>query len=134
MSLKDWLIKGLTMSNTEEVKPGFFIQRKGTKYRRVYPLVWDKQYQIKDQLKTIFSLRTFFTIGLILFIAWSYQHDVQAYQSFYNDIQNDPLAFCAEVKISLNTPCTEQNERSGLCTRNINNLVLGNIEVANEDT
>ena len=137
MSLNNWLINGLTMENAEEVKPGFFIQRKGTKYRRVYPLVWDKKYQIKEQLKTVFTLRTLFTIGLILFIAWSYQHDVQAYQTFYIDVRSDPIAFCAQVKDAIDVTCTEQNERSGLCTRGlekIDNFNLGNIEVVNEDT
>lgn len=138
MSEDSWLIKALTMQDTEEVKPGFFVQTKKGRHRRVYPLVWDGKYQVKEQLRTVFTFRTFFTIGIILFIAWSYQNDVGAYQDFYIEVRGDPIGFCDEVKNALDVTCTEQNEKSGLCSRgnfNITNFDFGEIVVVNgEDT
>jgi len=70
------ITKNLTPKDTEEIKPGLFIQkRKNGKYKQIYPLAWEGKLRWKEQLKTIFTFRTFFTIALILFLAWSYIHD-----------------------------------------------------------
>lgn len=133
MTEENWFMRNLKMDNTEQVKPGFFIQKRRNKYRRVYPLVWDNKLLIKEQLKTVFTFRTFATIAIILFIAWSYQHDVQSYQEFYEKVRGDPLAFCAEVKTANNVECTAQWEAAGLCIRSnpSGSLSLENIEVVN---
>jgi len=123
------------MKDTEEVRPGFFLQKRGEKYKRVYPLIWDGKYQVKEQLGTVFTLRTFFTIGLILFIAWAYQNDVQAYQDFYVEVRSDPVAFCAEVRKAVDVGCSIQDEESGLCNRNkFGNFSLEEFEVINEES
>ena len=127
------------MEDTEEVRPGFFIQKKGHRYKRVYPLIWNGQWQVKEQLRTVFTLRTFFTIGLILFLAWAYQHDVQSYQDFYEDVRSDPIGYCDEVRKAIDVGCTSQDEANGLCVRNdlVNyswrNYSQGNIGVINEE-
>ena len=123
------------MKDTEEIKPNFFIQKKGDKYRRVYPLIWNGKYRIKEQLKTVFTLRTFFTIAIILFVAWSYQNDIGTYQDFYLEVNGDPLTYCAKVSEAINVPCSEQNERKGLCIRDRSSLInfsFGEIEVIND--
>ena len=71
------LKKHLTPTDTEEVRPDFFIRKTNRGYRRVHPIVWNDNYRWKEQLKTVFTFRTFFTLALIIFIAWSYIHDTQ---------------------------------------------------------
>ena len=117
--------KAFTPKDTEEIKPGLFIQTKykdnnGVKepaeYRKVLPIVWNGEWKTKEQLKTIFSARTFFTIAIVLFLAWSYLNDVQEYEEFYYNINADPIGFCSEVYKIIDTDlCNEQNEKAGLC-------------------
>ncbi len=84
------LIKSLTPENTEEIRPGFFLQRLITKngviHRQVKPLAWNGQWMIKEQLKTVLNMRTAFTIALILFIAWSYFDQTE----YCRELQKDP--------------------------------------------
>ncbi len=93
------LRKSLTPKDTEEIKPGFFIQKWRGKHRQVNPIVWDGKYRWKEQMKTIFSVRTFIWIGLILFLLWSYTNDVGEYKQFYEDFQDDPIGFCMGDKL-----------------------------------
>ena len=69
--------KHLTPIDTEEIKPNLFIKKTDKGYRQVHPLVWNNKYRWKEQLKTVFTFRTFFTLALIIFIAWSYVHDTK---------------------------------------------------------
>ncbi len=80
------LIDSLTPENTEEVKPGIFVQKHSGSYRVVKPLAWDGKLLIKHQLKTVFNLRTIFTIVLIIFIAWSYMAETE----YSRKLQNNP--------------------------------------------
>jgi len=104
--------KILTPSDTEEIKPGLFIQtryrniddgqgnvigREALGYRQIEPLVWEGKFRKKEQLRSIFSWRTLITISIILFIAWSYLHDTGAYREFYNSYAQNPIAFCENV-------------------------------------
>jgi len=102
------LKKALTPKNTEELKPGFYVQNKGGKYRQILPIVWNGKYLWREQLKTIFTFRTFITILIILFLAWSYVHDVKEYRNFYNKVMKEPNEFCKWVDIN-----TEQNIKDG---------------------
>lgn len=122
MSLAD----SLTPKNTEELKPGLFIQKTKKGYRQIEPMAWKGKLRTKEQLRTIFSLRTLVFIAIISFIAWSYVNDTRQLTEFYSDVTNDPIAFCVNafannpnvgvdrVNITI-IPCTEFQRKSGLC-------------------
>lgn len=107
MSLAD----SLTPKDTEEVKPGLFIQKRKNGYKQILPLAWDGKILWKQQLRTVFSFRTFFTIAIILFLAWSYLHDVQEYKSFYERVTNNPVQYCTEISDKISSI---QNDNSSL--------------------
>ncbi len=95
-------VKALTPKDTEEVKPGFFIQTKNhkngrTSYRQVHPVAWNGKIDWKTQVKSVFSLRTIFTIALILFIYFGYLHDYRLLQEFHNEVIENPVEFCIEI-------------------------------------
>lgn len=74
MSFKD----SLTPKDTEEIKPGFFIQKKGDTYRQINPIVWKGNWNLKKQ----FSWKNLFVIILVLFIAYSYHTNTKACEEF----------------------------------------------------
>ena len=87
------LKKTLTPENTEEVKPNIFLQKKGDGYRVVNPIVWNNEWRLKKQ----FGWRNLLWIMIILFLAWSYLHDIEAYKNFYEEVSSDPIKFCFDV-------------------------------------
>ncbi len=80
------LVNFLTPKETEEIRPGIFIQKHKDNYRIVKPLAWNGKFRTREQLKTVFNLRTAFTIALIVFIAYSYVQQT----SYCNEIQSNP--------------------------------------------
>lgn len=119
MSFKDLL----TPKDTEEIKPNLFVQKKGDGYRVLNPLVWNGQWRLKNQ----FSVRNFVSIAIILFIAWSYVHDNSALLDFYNQVHENPVAFCTQVINDLATPeCTPFQEEAGLCNIGIDIITINN--------
>ncbi len=135
MSEDGFWVKALTPKDTEEVKPGLFIQKKLGRYRQVHPSAWDGKVIKKNLFFGGDFVRSFIFFAILMFIVWSYQHDVQAYQDFYLEVSGDPLAYCSDVQTAINVPCTEQNERLGLCTNfpdGSNQLDLGDILIAEQ--
>lgn len=120
------LADSLTPKNTEELKPGLFIQKTRKGYRQIEPMAWKGKIRTKEQLRTVFSLRTLVFIAIISFIAWSYVNDTRQLVEFYNDVTSDPIGFCIaafennpnigvdKVDITI-TECTEFQRKSGLC-------------------
>lgn len=94
MTLKD----SLTPKNTEEIKPEIFIQRRGDEYRVVHPIVWNNEWRLKKQ----FSWKNLIWIIILLFLVWSYNHDVKAYRSFYETVTKNPIEFCSHVNLNAN--------------------------------
>ena len=121
----------LTPKNTEEVRPNLFVQGKGNKYRIVHPLVWNGNWRVKEQLKTIFSLRTLLSLGFVLFLVWSYVHDTTVTREFYYMVKQNPVEWCNEVLAGIPTGdlCNKQWEEFGLCDRNetLNNIYSINV-------
>ncbi len=109
-------IDAMTPKDTEEIKPGFFIQKIAKGYRQVHPLAWSGKFRWKEQLKTIVTLRTMFTFAIIIFVAYAYIHDVQEYKDFYKNITSNPINFCMELDRVMTTDyCTPLHESRGLC-------------------
>jgi len=127
-------VNRLTPKDTEEIKPGLFIQKWKGKYRQVHPGAWDGKINTGNLLFGGNFWKSFIWFVIIIFLAWSFQHDTAQYKDFYENVRDDPIAFCAEVKTALDVTCSEQNERNGLCTRNIGivNFSFGDIGVIDD--
>lgn len=87
-------IKAMTPKNTEEVKPGLFIQarpsrREGIIYRQVHPAAWNGKLNWYNFLLGPNFFKNSVWIIIILFIAWSYSHDVEAYQNYYEELNSN---------------------------------------------
>ena len=72
------LIDSLTPKNTEEIKPGLFIQQNRNGYRNINPIAWNGELRLRKQ----FGLRNLFVIALIIFIAFSYYNDTKTCRDF----------------------------------------------------
>ncbi len=85
--------KALTPKEVEEIKPGFFIQKKGNFYRQIKPLVWEGKWRLKGQIKW----GNVFVIILILALFFS----GAKYVRFYEEVNSDPVAFCKNVSFMI---------------------------------
>lgn len=94
MSFKEKAVKALTPDNTEEVKPGLFVQKMKKGYRQIQPIAWKGEFRTKEQLATVFSLGTFVRLGIIIFIVWAYLNDTAQYRGFYNEVTSDTVQWC----------------------------------------
>ncbi len=110
------LVDTLTPKNTEEIKPGLFIQKRGSGYRQVDPLAWDGKLRIKKQIRTIISFRTIITLAIIGFLVWSYVHDNQQ----CIDVIENPEEFCKEIY-----PCVSDMQYSGYGVQKEIDFVVG---------
>lgn len=94
MSLKESLVP----NNTEEIKPGLFVQRRAKdKYRVVNPIVWKGKWRLKQQ----FGWGNLLMIILIVGISWSYFTETE----FCRQLQEDPC----ELLPNITNYCYEQN-------------------------
>ena len=108
--------KTLTPKDTKEIKPNLFIQKTKYGYRQINPMAWNGKLRVREQLRTVFCLRTIFTIALIIFIVWSYMHDTKECRELMEEFEDDPAAFA--IKYATPTiECTEQQEKNNICTR-----------------
>lgn len=88
----------LTPKDTEEVRPGIFLQRRESgEYRIVKPIVWKGEWKLKQQ----FSLRNLFMIILVLFIAWSYFEETE----YCRQLQENPC----EILPNITSYCFSKN-------------------------
>lgn len=108
-------IDSLTPKNTEEIKPGLFIQKKGEDYRQINPIAWNGRWRLKKQ----FRWRSLFFILLVLFIAYNYYVDTKSCEEF----QANP---CVHLQ-NLASFCSQRGENNIL-----NKNLLGDFEVKNE--
>lgn len=109
-------IKSLEPKDTEEVRPGFFIQKKYKGYRQVHPAAWNGKIIWKNFLIGG-SYGHIIWFLIILFLAFGYYHDTKVLRDFYEDVRGDPVAFCEKVELAMTAPeCTEDLQRYGLCS------------------
>lgn len=91
------LIEKLAPKDTEEVRPGIFVQKREKKYRVVNPIAWEGQWRFKDQ----FSWKNLITIAIIIFLAWTYFNET----SFSRQLQENPC----EILPNITQYCFERN-------------------------
>lgn len=87
--------KKLTPKNTEEVRPGLFIQKwfdtkKEGRYRVINPICWKGKYRWRKQ----FSWGNLITIIIILFLVWTYFSATE----FCRELQKDPCEILPDIE------------------------------------
>ena len=75
-----------TPKETEELKPGFFVQKKGDKYKQIEPVFWKGKWRWNKQ----FTWRNLFMIIIILGLFFT----LKKYVIFYEAFHQDPVEFC----------------------------------------
>lgn len=95
----DW-IRALTPPDTEEVKPGVFIQKKGNVYRQIYPAAWNGKINWKNFLIGSHFWRNFIVFLILMFLVFAYVHDTHALKDFYVKVTENKIAWCAGVPLS----------------------------------
>lgn len=121
------IIEILTPKDTEEVKPGLFIQKKGNGYRMVSPAAWNGKLNWKNIILGPNWLRNFIWFAIIMFICWSYVHDNAAYENFYEH----RFEWCYGLKGIWTDPgCSVENFQAGLCY----NETLWAIQLPNQNS
>ncbi len=102
----------LEPKHTEEIKPGLFIQKTPSGYRQVWPAQWNGKINWKHLLIGGNFWKGFIFFLIIIFLAWSYSHDVAGYKDYYEH----RFEFCEQVQELKATPlCTIEKEAWGLC-------------------
>lgn len=86
--------KRLTPINTEEVRPGLFVQSKpknpdNIEYTVINPICWNGKYRWNKQ----FSWKNLITIIIILFLAWSYFTETQ----YSRQLQENPCELLPNI-------------------------------------
>jgi len=92
-------VKALTPKDTEEIKPGLFIQKQGNSYRQISPAAWDDKIIWKNLFFGQGFLRSFIFFLIIVFIAWSYFNDTKELREFYEEVSSNPVEFCKDVQL-----------------------------------
>ncbi len=92
-------IKVLTPKDTQEIKPGLFIQKTSSGYRQVSPPAWDGKVIWKNFFFGQGFLKSSFFFIVLMFLAWSYFHDVKVYREFYEEVIADPILFCSNISL-----------------------------------
>ena len=87
--------KAFTPKNTEEVRPGFFIQAKtknpdSIEYKQVHPIVWNNKWRFNKQ----FSWKSIIFIILLLLVVGSYKAETQ----YCRELQEDPCELLPEIQ------------------------------------
>ncbi len=93
-------IKSLTPLDTEEVKPGLFIQKKGKGYRQIHPAAWDGKMNWKNFILGPNSFKHFLFFVIIMFLAFSYWHDTKELKEFYYKVNNNKISWCAGMDLN----------------------------------
>jgi len=108
------LIKALTPEDTEEVRPGVFLQKRKKGYRRIYPSAWNGKINWKN---FIFGgpnfWKTLIWVVIILFMALGYVQDTQNLREFHDTVIENRQAWCSGIPF----------DEYGLSTRKIEELL-----------
>jgi hypothetical protein len=93
------IAKILTPKDTEEIKQGLFIQKTSKGYRQITPAAWNGIVNWKVVIFGSNSLKNFLFFCLLMFLAWSYQHDTKGLLEWQNYVLNDTEGFCKNMSI-----------------------------------
>lgn len=111
-----FIIDSITPKDTEEIKPGLFVQQTKTGWRCINPLAWKGKFRTKEQLLTIISPRVIISLAIIIGLVLLYINDTSQLLNFYQSVTDDPVGFCEDVAHVLTGPiCTPEQQAQGLC-------------------
>lgn len=87
--------KVLTPVDTEEVRPGLFVQSKpknpnDIEYRVINPICWNGEYRWNKQ----FSYKNLITVLIIAFLAWSYMSETQ----YARELAENPCEILPDIQ------------------------------------
>ncbi len=92
------LINSLTPDNTEEIKPGLFVQNRKGNYRVVNPIAWKGKWRLDKQ----FGWKNLITIVIVIFVAYTYINET----TFCRQLQANPCEMLPEIT----SYCFEQDQ------------------------
>lgn len=87
-------IDSLTPQNTEEIRPGLFVQKTARGHRVVYPAAWKGKMNWSNLFFGAGFLKGFIWFLILMGLVWSYQHDVTIYKDFYEQAHANPGQLC----------------------------------------
>lgn len=93
-------IKSLTPEDTEEVKPGVFLQKRKKGWKQVYPAAWKGKINWGNFIlggPDFWKTTIWFMI--ILFLVFSYWHDTNELREFHDKVSANREAWCAGVPL-----------------------------------
>ncbi len=91
-------IRALTPQDTEEIRPGLFIQYKNGKYRQIYPAAWNGKIIWKNLITGGPGFwKTLIWFIIILLIIFSYWHDVHSLREFHQKVTTYKNEWCVGV-------------------------------------
>ena len=88
----NWTDK-LTPKDTEEIKPGLFIQKTSYGYRKITPAAWDGKINWKVFLLGADPIKSFLVFAIILLISYGYYTSTKA----CDDFQADPCKYLSNI-------------------------------------
>ena len=86
-------VDSITPKNTEEDKPGLFIQEKRGKLRQVHPAAWNGKVNWKNFLLGHDFLKNLIVFAIIMFVAYGFYQGTHACTEF----QEDPCKHLANI-------------------------------------
>ena len=98
-------IDRLTPKNTEEIKSGLFVQKKGDNYNVIHPAAWNGKINWKNLIIGPNFWRGFIFFIILMMIVSSYYIETRACRGF----QENP---CRNI-MNLTRYCLEQSEKIG---------------------
>ena len=82
-------VDSLTPKDTEEIKPGLFVQNRKGNYRVVNPIAWKGQWRLDKQ----FGWKNLITIVIVIFVAYTYINET----TFCRQLQANPCEMLPEI-------------------------------------
>lgn len=100
----------LTPQDTEEIRPGLFVQKKLGKYRVVHPAAWDGKINWSVTLLGSQPIKHLFIFALIIFLAYSYTSATSGCEEF----QADPCPYLANLTSYCSERLLNENPLGGI--------------------
>ena len=93
-------IDSLTPKDTEEVRPGLFIQKTSKGYRQIYPAAWNGKINYNNFFFGSGFLKSFIWFAILMIIIFGYYDSTKS----CNEFQSDPCKYLPNIT----TYCIEE--------------------------
>lgn len=99
------LVDSLTPKETEEIKPGLFIQKTARGFRQIHPAAWNGKINWRNFIFGSGLGKSFIWFAILLLIIYGYYDST----SSCNEFQNNPCSYLND----LNSYCLDQDSQRG---------------------